>query len=128
MTLHPIVRLVLLVIAAGLLLFCGWTGITGGVHQIDESRTAGQIAQTVMQFAYGLFAVLSLVTAFWGRRWNRAMLVAWTLSVTFAGGLAPVVWGGTSILIGFLAGAACFLVALGIAWLLRIGVNRGAPA
>ena len=54
------------------------------------------------------------------------MLVGWTISVTLAGGLAPVVWGDSSLPIGLVAGVACLLVAWGIAWLLRVAA-RGLP-
>jgi hypothetical protein len=43
--------------------------------------------------------------------------------VTLAAGLASVVWGGTSLLIGLLSGAAALLIGLGIAWLLRVGAR-----
>lgn len=81
------------------------------------------MAQTLTQFGYGLFAVLSLVTTFWARRVNPLMLAGWIVSVTLAAGLAAVVWGGTSLLMGLLSGAAALLVGLGIAWLLRVGAR-----
>jgi hypothetical protein len=108
------------------LLWLAWTGLRGGVDQLPQSTTPGQTIQTVTQFAYGLFALLSLLTTFWARRWNPHMLVGWTISVTLAGGLAPVVWGDSSLPIGLVAGVACLLVAWGIAWLLRVAA-RGLP-
>lgn len=74
-------------------------------------------------FAFGLFAFLSVLTTFWATRWNRLMLACWTVSVTLAAGLASVVWGGTSLPIGVLAGAAGLLIGLGIALLLRVGAR-----
>ena len=44
------------------------------------------------------------------------------ITVTFAGGLAPVVWGGSVVLVGLIAGGASLLVALLIRWLLRKGL------
>jgi hypothetical protein len=112
-----------LAIASLLLIGLAWTGIRGGIHQFPQSQTPGQIVQTLTQLGFGIFALLSVLTTFWGARWNRFMLAGWTVTATLAGGLAPVVWGGTSRLIGFVSGAAALLVALGIAWLLRIGAR-----
>jgi hypothetical protein len=123
MTLTPIFRRSLLAAAGLALLFLAWNGLSGGVNQLPESDTSGQIAQTLSQFAFGLFSLLSLLTSFWGRRWNRLMLAGFTISVGLAAGLASVVWGGTSLTIGFLSGSAALAVALAIAWLLRIGAR-----
>jgi len=127
MTIGPAVRRLLLIVAIVLLLALAWTGISGGISQLSSARTAGQSAQTVLQLVYGLFALLSIATTFWGRRWNGPMLVGWTVSLALTAGLASVVWGGTSILIGFLSGCAAGLIAVGIAWLLRVGGARGSP-
>ncbi len=125
MTPGPVVRRALLIVAIVLLLGLTWTGISGGISQLSSARTAGQSVQTVLQLVYGLFALLSIATTFWSRRWNRPMLVGWTVSLALTAGLASVVWGGTSILIGFLSGGAAGLIAVGIAWLLRVGGARG---
>ena len=123
MSISPRIRITLLAIDGLLLLWLAWTGLSGGVHQLPQSQTPGQIAQTLTQLGFGLFALLSLLTTFWGSQWNHSMLVGWTVSATLAGGLASVVWGGTSLLIGFVSGVASLLIALGIAWLLRIGAR-----
>ena len=123
MTLSPVIRRTLLVMVSLLLLWLAWTGLSQGVNQLSQSQTTGQIAQTITQLSFGLFALLSLVTTFWSRRWNPLMLAGWTVSVTLAAGLASVVWGGTSLLIGLLSGAAALLIGLGIAWLLRVGAR-----
>lgn len=123
MTLSPVIRRTLLAMVSLLLLWLAWTGLSQGVNQLSQSETSGQIAQTITQLSFGLFALLSLVTTFWSRRWNPLMLAGWTVSVTLAAGLASVVWGGTSLLIGLLSGAAALLIGLGIAWLLRVGAR-----
>jgi hypothetical protein len=111
------------VVVGLLLLWLAWTGLSQGVSQFPQSQTPGQIVQTLTQFAFGLFALLGLLTTFWGRRWNRFMLAGWSASVASAAGLASVVWGGTSLLIGILSGVAALLIASGIAWLLRIAAR-----
>ena len=124
MTTSPIVRRVCYAIALMLLLGLAWLGLSGGVQQISQSHTASQKAQTGAQLAYGVFALLSVVTTFWGQRWARAVVVCLLVSVTLAGGLASVAWGGTSLVVGLLSSAAAFLVGFAIIWLLHVGARR----
>jgi hypothetical protein len=119
----PAVRQVFLATALSLLLVMAWFGLSGGLSQLPQSHSPGQKAQSVTQLGYGLFALLSVVTTFWGRRWGPASQVCWVLSVAVAGGLASVVWGATSVVIGLLSGAATLLVAWAIIWLLRTGAR-----
>jgi hypothetical protein len=124
MTTGPVLRGILLTIAIVLLLALAWTGIHGGLDQLAGMHTTAQTIQTALQFVYGVFAVLSIVTIFWAQRWNPAVLVCWTIAVAFAGGLGATAWGDTSALIGVISGLAAGLVGAGIAWLLRFGAHR----
>ncbi|MFL5470203.1 MAG: hypothetical protein ACJ8AE_10445 [Gemmatimonadaceae bacterium] len=81
------------------------------------------MAQTFTQFGFGLFALLSVLTTFWARSWNRLMLVTWMISLSLAAGLASVAWGGTSLLVGLVSGIAALLIGLGIAWVLRVAAG-----
>jgi len=123
MTLIPRARQILLVIVCGLLLWLAWIGLSGGLHQLPQSRTPGQMVQTLTQFGFGFFALLSLVTTFRAQRWNPLMLVSWVISLSLAAGLASVVWGGTSLLVGLVSGSVALLIGLGIAWLVRVVAN-----
>ena len=120
---NPRVRRGLLVVVSLFLLWVTWTGVTQGIRQLPESRTPGQTAQSISQIGFGLFALLSFVTTFWSRRWNTLMLCGWIVSVTLAGGLASIVWGGTSLAAGLVAGLVTLVVALAVAWLLRVGAG-----
>lgn len=115
-------------IAVALLLFLAYTGIAGGIDQFDQSNhseyTTGQIVQTVLQLVFGFLSCAVVGAWFWARAWSRSVIIAWTLSLALAGGLAPVVWGHTGIATGIVAGAASALVALAIAALLRVGARR----
>ena len=76
------------VLFAGLalcLLALAWSGLKGGVDQWGQSRTPGQVAQTITQFAFALFALLTLVTMIRGRRWNLMMGAALTVFLNFNG-------------------------------------------
>src|SRR5262245_36841973 len=121
--LTPTIRWVLLSIGVLAILGLGWTGFQGTIEiaRRSDAVTIGQKLQTMAQFAFGLFGVLSVVCLFWARRWQRVMLVAWMIAVTLAGGLAPVVWGGATVGIGLLSGAASWLIAMLITWLMRAG-------
>ena len=124
MTSGPFLRRVLLVVAVLLLLGLAWTGIRGGIDQLSGMHNTGQTIQTALQLVYGVFSVLSIVTVFWAPRWNRAILVCWTIALALAGGLGATAWGGTSALIGVVSGLAAGLVGAGIAWLLRYGAGN----
>lgn len=123
----PMVRRILLGIALLVLVSLAWTGLSGGINQLSQSTTVGEKAQTLTQFAYGVFALLSAATAFRGQRWARLMRVCWVVSMTLAAGLASIVWGGTSLAIGLFSGAAACLIASGIIWLLHEGVRGLRP-
>jgi hypothetical protein len=125
---NPVVRRLLFGLAVLSLLALAWIGFSGGWSQLSEAHTLGQKTQTVCQFAYGLFALLSVVTTFRGHRWSPVSYAGWTVSITLAGGLAPVVWGDASVAIGLLSGLATLLVALALIGLLRSGARglRGA--
>jgi len=102
-------------------------GLLGGANQLPASRTAGEHLQTYAQFAFGTCGVL-LPVAILTRRFVRMAVVCWTVALTVAGATAPVVWAGSSAIIGVVSGVASAAVALGIAWLLWAGAARGVDA
>jgi len=116
-------------VAVAFLLFLAYTGIEGGIDQFNQSThgsyTGGQIVQTVFQLVFGVLSLAVVGTWFWKRSASRPVIIAWIVSLTVAGGLASVVWGGTSVWIGVISGAASALVAWAVALLLRVGA-RGA--
>ena len=116
-------RRVSLVIAIVLLLALAWIGLSGGIHDFPRSATMGQKIQSVAQLAYGLFAVLSVATVFWRRRWARLTGAGWVVSCSLAAGFASVVWGGTTAGLGLLSGAGGAVIAAGILWLLQLGAR-----
>ena len=125
-----ILRRLLSVIAILLLLALAWTGIAGGIDQANPSThseyTVGQIVQTALQLAFGVLSAAATVVWFWARALSRPVLIAWAVSLGLAGGLAPVVWGHSSVGIGIISGIASLLVAWGIAALLRVGAHKAA--
>ena len=125
----PVARL-LLAIAILLLLALAYTGIAGGIDQFDQSPhsryTIGQIVQTVLQLVFGGLSLTVIAVWFWARQWSRAVFSLFVASVALAGGLAPVVWGQSSVLIGIVSGGASALIAWGIAALLRLSARSAA--
>jgi len=118
----PMVSRVLLGFALACLLLLAWTGVSGGLEQSSGVHTTGQLAQTIAQFAFGAFSLLSIVVVF-SRQWQRVAFGGFVLSLAVAGGLAPVAWAHESVGTGLLAGAASLLVGWGIIWLLRTGAR-----
>ena len=106
-----------------LLLGLAWTGLSGGVNQLTQSQSRAQLVQTILQVVYGFFALATVLTTLWARRWASWMLAGWVVSLTLAAALASVVWGDTSLGVGVLSGAAALVIALGIGWLLRVGAR-----
>lgn len=120
-------RKALLVVSGAALLALAWTGLSGGIRQIPESRGTGEIVQSLSQIVYGLSAALAVVTTGVARRWRPWMLTGFAVGATLAGGLAPVVWGDSSIGTGVIGGLSALLIALALAWGLQVG-SRGIQA
>jgi hypothetical protein len=112
----------MLVLAVGILLGLTWVGLSGGLRQLPQSVTTGQKAQSAAQIAYGVLSLLMIASALWRRQWALVQ-ACWVASTTVAGGLAPVVWGGSSLALGLLSAGATLLIALGTVWLVRRGVS-----
>ena len=120
----PAVANALRAIGALLLLVLAWTGVRGAIDQHSTAQTTGQQVQTAAQLVLGLFSFLALVTAFRARRWQRITFLGVLLGATLAGGFAPVVWGGQSVLTGIWSGIASLLVALIVIWLFTAGTRE----
>jgi hypothetical protein len=116
------------VIAILMFLGLAWTGISGGLNQLPESSTLGQKTQTVAQLAYGILSLVALAAWFWARRWSQVAFAAWEICLAIAAGLAAVVWGDETVVVGVLTGVASFAIGWGIAWLLRFSARRAAWA
>ena len=123
MTLHPMLRPILAVVAVLLLLALAFTGITGGVEQWTDWGTMWHRIQLASQIVYGVAALVILITSFKWRRWRRVAEVAFVLGGVVAASLAAVVWGGGTTLSGVLAGIAALAIACAIVWMVHAGVD-----
>lgn len=123
MALHPALRRTIGGLAGLLLMWLTWEGISGGVTQWSGSDTAWQRAQDVTQFAYGAFALLSLITAFRWRQFRKYSDLFFVINASAAAGLATVVWGEESVLAGVASAIAAAAIAGAIVWMLRVGTG-----
>jgi len=123
MTLHPMLRPILAVVAVLLLLALAYTGITGGVQQWAQWSTMAQRIQTGSQIVYGVCALFILITSFRWRHLRRVAEFGFVLGGVAAASLAAVVWGGGTVLSGLLAGIAAFAIAGAIVWMVHAGVD-----
>lgn len=128
MTLHPMLRPILAVVAVLLLLGLAFTGITDGVQQWSDWSTMWHRIQVGSQIVYGVAALVILITSFMWHRWRRVAEVAFVVSGVVAAGLAAVVWGGGTILSGVLTGIAALAITLAIVWMVHAGVDSFALA
>lgn len=99
------------IIAIGFLFLSGGGGIQSAVSDWSVAATGGQILSTVCAGLMGFLGVGAAVGAISRRAWVRPVVVAWGACVALASGLAPVVWGGSSIASGFASGALGALLA-----------------
>lgn len=101
-------------------LVLAWLGLSGGVQEFPDATTPGQQAQTAAQFAYGVFALATIVTTFRARKLARLARWGWVVSVTLAAGLAPVFWGDTGWAPGAIAAAGGLAIAALMLWCLDL--------
>jgi RsiW-degrading membrane proteinase PrsW (M82 family) len=123
MKLSPLLRRACAWIAVILLLVLTWEGISGGVSQWSDPATIWERVQVAAQAVYGFFALFMLVTAI---RWQQFKPLAeggFIVGCAIAAGFAAVVWGAQSVRAGIATGAGTAMIAIVIAWMLRIGVG-----
>lgn len=123
MTLHPMLRPILAVVAVLLLLALAFTGIAGGMQQWGDWSTMWQRIQSASQIVYGVAALVILIASFKWRRWRRFAELTFVIGLVVAASLAPVVWGGETIMSGVLAGVAALAISCAIVWMVHAGVD-----
>jgi hypothetical protein len=109
------------IIAIGFLFLSGGGGIQSAVSDWSVAATGGQILSTICAGLMGFLGVGAGVGAISRRAWVRPVVVAWGACVALVSGLAPVVWGGSSIATGIASGALGALLAA----LVYLGVQSG---
>ena len=111
------VWIALRVVGVAALLFLAFAGISGGIDQLSGMHTTAQRIQTGLQLAMGVTGALAVIVSFRAERWRRAGYVAFVLSCTLAGGIAPYAWGGQGLWPSVAATVGTLLVSALIVWL-----------
>jgi alpha/beta superfamily hydrolase len=109
-------RLLGLVAIVALLVATAYVGLVEG---LDARRSAATIAQrtaSVLQLLYGGCAVVTLAAMTIRRSLVRPLLVVWGAALTAVGAMAPVVYGGASILAGVAGGVMVAAVVAAVLW------------
>ena len=120
---HPILRRVLGVAAVLGLLALSWTGMSDAVDQLTRRNTVPQSIQVYTELIFAVLAIVVLFMAFTWRQKAWIAEVAFVTSCALSAGLASVVWGGSSILIGAASLVGAGLIAALLVWMLRVGVQ-----
>ena len=84
---------------------------------LDPAQTAVQQVATATQFGYALTGALGAGALLGRRLWAVPVLWVWAGLITLTGGLAPVVWGGSALTGGLVAGLAVGVTAALVVWL-----------
>ncbi|HEV8600168.1 MAG TPA: hypothetical protein VGQ69_12460 [Gemmatimonadales bacterium] len=112
-------RVIALGVLVILLLVTGYNGLVEGVIATHHAGTAGMRVATVTQLLYGVCAVVALLALAAKQRWVLWPVAGWALAVIATAGLAPVVYGGTPVRTGLVAGAGAALVLGLVLWAWR---------
>ena len=103
--------------AIALLVVLSILGLQSGVEQLEEASTLGQQLDTAAQFGYALAGLVAAAALLRRRSWARGPLWLWAGPITLTGGMAPLVWGGTGIIVGLAAAVLCAGIAALVLWL-----------
>jgi hypothetical protein len=93
-----------------------WLGITEGLNGWQDAASAGQRICAASQILSGVAAIPCLIALFSQPAWLRLAFLVWAALLTMTGGTAPVVWGGTPVWQGIVAGGITALVAALVCW------------
>jgi hypothetical protein len=109
-----------------LLLFLGLSGIQSFFGDWGDVETLGQRACNVGQAAFGVSGLLAGLGAIFRKSWAGPVALGFAVSAGLTAGIAPVVWGGSEIAVGFGSGAVGLL--LGLLFFLGVREPGATPA
>ena len=79
--------------------------------------TRAQHVATIIEVSYGVCGILGAIAVIMRAPWARQLILAWAVLITLTSGLAPRVWGGTSLLIALVSAVVGALIATLLAML-----------
>lgn len=118
MRLASVARRLLSACAALLLLALTWWTISGGLHDVPQSRTLGQQVETTVRLACGLLSLATVVTCVTWRALARRVRISWAVTLATSVGLSALVWGAPQPHVALLFVVVALLLAWGIVWAL----------
>ena len=102
--------------AIALLVFSA-VGIWNGWDEWPGAETTEQKLASLTEVGYGVLGLIGALAVYWGWAGTRLVLWIWTLCLGVTAGLAPVVWGGSPLWAGILAGVGAGLVGIAVIWM-----------
>ncbi|HEU5220002.1 MAG TPA: hypothetical protein VFU23_15180 [Gemmatimonadales bacterium] len=103
-------------------------GIRSGVNEWGEASGTAQHLASLTELGYGVAGLAGAAALWVGHRKTLRLVAVWAIFVTATGGMAPVVWGGSPLYIGLLAGVISALIAAGVFWLAYHAIHQSPPA
>ena len=116
------------VLSMALLLFTGCVGVYNGLTEWGEGRTPLQHSVTVSVFIYGIFGLITAYGLLRRQAWSVWTAIVWMIAVTYAPGVAVMVYGGEDAILGsaIAASVGSAVIALGVVWTTR-AMSRNRP-
>jgi hypothetical protein len=75
------------------------------------AESQAQHAATIVEVSYGLIGLLGTIAVIMRAPWARQAILAWAVLITLTAGLAPRVWGGSSLLMSLVSAVFGALIA-----------------
>lgn len=115
-------------VAAILPLAVGAIGLYNNVSDWRSAQTFGQHLAAAGVLLYGPVGLLAGVALLTGWRHWRPLLLTFAGACTLVGALAPVVWGGTSPIIGLISGFSSAMLCAAALWAATMAFPSPPPA
>lgn len=114
------------VLALMLIAASGIFGFLTGIADWDVAQTLGQQICAGSEVLHGGFGTIGVVGLLARQRWARPALWLWVVFVVITTAMAPVVWGGATILTGIGSGLAMAVLGPVMVWgARRVGAQHG---
>jgi hypothetical protein len=114
------------ILAATLLLIISALGIQNGIDAwtTDDAQTVLQHSITISSLLYGLLGLAAGAGVLFRRRWGYILSIAWSVVITYTGGMASHAYGGTSPSVTAIATLASAAIAGFVIWLANLATRQ----
>ena len=118
MNVRAVVRQLLCACAALLLLGLSWWALTGGVRDLQQAGTRGQVGETAIRLGCGLLSIAVVVTRFRWRALARRVRIGWVVTLVLTAGVSALGWGPPMPHVALLFAVVALVLASAILWAL----------